>query len=84
MICRQCGKPYPDDSSGFCHSTCKHRFGQIQDIDAEIDWFACKLRQFIIRQSWPDRELQQRCRPEWKRVEAEVPEFSESDLEAAI
>ena len=82
MICS--GKPLQGDSSRFCSPTCRHRFWQIQDIDAEIDWFACKLRQFIISQSWSEDERQHRGRPEWKRLQAQTHEICVSDAEAAV
>ena len=35
--------------------------------ERETDWFAVRLRQYLIRDSWPHREAQRRIRPDWSR-----------------
>ena len=87
MICLHCGGEYEDNGGrplGFCKAACRHRFTARLEAEARVDWFAIKLRTFLINEAWSDAERQQRIRCDQRRETVEVAQIGVSDLEAAI
>ena len=86
--CLRCGDEFDDTDreylAGYCSPHCRRSAGTMATMDAQVDWFAIRLRQSIVRDCWPDQERQQRARPEWKRQRAGTREIAEESVFAAV
>ena len=87
QACLYCANEFDDgceDLAGYCSKHCRRSARVMATMDQTTDWFACRLRQFIIQETWPDRERQDRARSDWKRVDTKTWEIREDDLEAVV
>ena len=71
QACLYCGHEFDDAESeqlsGYCSKHCRRAARVMSSLDVKVDWFAIQLRTFLVRDSWPDSELQQRARSECGR-----------------
>ena len=88
QACLHCAHEFDDSDreslAGYCTKHCRRSARVMATMDQTTDWFACRLRQHIIRESWPDRERQEKARVDWKRQRAATREIAEESVFAAF
>ena len=82
MICPRCKSQHNDARyGGHCSRSCEHRHGQMVQAERRIDWFAVRLRVFVIRGCWPDAERIRRLRDDQRPQPVELREICVDELE---
>ena len=76
--CRHCERPLDTDNvDGFCTRHCRRAARNVTEHDMATDWFAVKLRAFVVRECLPETEIARRSGTNNEELRAPVIRLSE-------